>query len=406
MNNVLYPEWLRWPQTQALIKAFGAQASSLRFVGGAVRDALLCIPVKDVDAATTLTPEELTELLTLSHILVVPTGIAHGTITAVIEDKHFEITTLRNDVACDGRHAQVSFTQDWREDAARRDFTMNAMYLSTQGELFDYFGGEADARAGRVLFIGDAASRIAEDYLRVLRFFRFYAYYGQGEADATAVAACAQATPYMDVLSGERVQAELLKLLGAPSASDVLALMRERGILSAALSFAATDVGMFARLDRVEQLTGLAMPVGFRLAGFVWGQGAMLAPLADRLRLSNRIEKTLRLLLRYKDDLPLDAPLAVQKKLLRLLDGELFVALVLLSWAAGDSAIDTSSPYRAMLKLAGSWEIPVFPVTGDDLIARGIVPGKEMGEQLKRLEHAWEQADYRLDTPALLALLR
>ena len=175
--------WLHWPQTKRLVAAFAPYPQTLRFVGGAVRDSLLGREVKDVDAATTLLPEAVMALLEKAKIAAIPTGIDHGTVTAVIDGKHFEITTLRKDLACDGRHADVAFTDNWRDDAQRRDFTMNAMYLSPEGELFDYFDGETDARAGKVRFIGDAGARIAEDYLRILRFFRFFAHYGVGAPD-------------------------------------------------------------------------------------------------------------------------------------------------------------------------------------------------------------------------------
>ena len=174
--------------------------------------------VQDVDAATTLLPQATMALLEKAGIRAIPTGIAHGTVTAVIDGKHIEITTLRRDVATDGRHAEVAFTDDWEEDASRRDFTLNALYLSPSGELFDYFGGQADAKAGHVRFIGDPAARIAEDYLRILRFFRFHAHYGKSAPDAIALKACAHAAGHIESLSGERIQHELLKLLAAPHA--------------------------------------------------------------------------------------------------------------------------------------------------------------------------------------------
>ena len=200
------PAWLEWPETQSLVRAFAAKNTELRFVGGAVRDALAGRATSDVDVATPALPEAVMELLAAANIQAIPTGIKHGTVTAVLDKKHFEITTLRKDVSTDGRHAEVAYTDDWKADAARRDFTMNALYLSPAGELFDYFEGEKDAMAGRVRFIGGADARIKEDYLRILRFFRFYAWMGKGEADADALAACAANAPKIATLSGERIR--------------------------------------------------------------------------------------------------------------------------------------------------------------------------------------------------------
>lgn len=395
----LAPDWLHWPQTQRLIAAFAGGTEALRFVGGAVRDALLSRPVQDVDAATPLPPEAVMARLREARITAIPTGIAHGTVTAAVDGKHFEITTLRRDTACDGRHAEVAFTDDWRTDAARRDFTMNALYLTPAGTLFDYFGGEADARAGRVRFIGDAAERIAEDRLRILRFFRMHAHYGAGPPDAAAVAACTRDAAAMARLSGERVQAELLKLLAASGMSATLARMQREGILAAALGM-AVEVSLFAGLEAAESEAGMGLPPELKLAGFVWTRPEQLVALGARLRLPHKTQSALRLLLRHAADLPPSLPPAGQKKLLRQMGAELFTALALLCRAeTADGA------YAAMLRLAAEWQPPVFPVSGEDLIAQGIAPGRGMGERLRALEEAWEESDYRLDKPALLALL-
>jgi poly(A) polymerase len=246
MSNAIQippPSWLQQSPVRALIAAFAAVGSPLRFVGGCVRDSLLDRPVKDIDAATPAIPPQVITLLEKSGIKAIPTGIAHGTVTAVIENKHVEITTLRRDAQCDGRHASVEFSDDWREDAARRDFTMNALYLSPQGELFDYFGGLDDARHGRVRFIGEPASRIREDGLRVLRFFRFYAWFGRGAPDAAALEACVAERGMIKRLSGERIQKEMLTLLAAPGPVPALRAMQETGVLAevmlAPLSFSA-----------------------------------------------------------------------------------------------------------------------------------------------------------------------
>lgn len=403
MSGKLHADWLSWPEVKALAAVFAP--GSFRFVGGAVRDAVLGRAVSEVDAATILTPDAVMALLQKAGIRVIPTGIAHGTVTAMVSGVGFEITTLRNDVACDGRHADVIFTTDWKADAGRRDFTFNAMYVSPEGELFDYYGGEADAKAGRVVFIGDAAARIAEDYLRILRFFRFHAYYGRGPADAGAVQACADAAGNMAQLSGERVQAEILKLLAAPKACETFSVMQRHGILQAALGVEA-DAGMLVSLEAVEQGMEQKMPAALRLAGLVWHVPELVDVLVRRLRLSNKVEKNLRGLLRYKAELSGTITVLEQKRLLRRMGAELFHALVLLSWAAHGAKGADAPAYLAMLALAGEWQAPEFPVTGDDLIAHGVEPGKSLGERLRHLEEAWELSDYVLDRVQLLQMLQ
>jgi len=399
--------WLQWPQTRQLIAAFAPHPNAFRFVGGAVRDTLLSREVTDVDAATTLLPDAVMALLQQTGIRAIPTGIDHGTITAVIDGKHFEITTLRKDVATDGRHAEVAFTDDWKEDAARRDFTMNALYLSPEGELFDYFGGVTDARAGHVRFIGDAAARIAEDYLRVLRFFRFHAHYGKGAPDAAALAACAAAVEHLKGLSGERVQSELFKLFAAPHASQVLLLMQEKDLLPPLLGFDLHGSARFARYEMIEEVMGILLDPCVKLAAFIDTaksvyEGRMA--LVSRLRLSNRQEKILSLIWEYMSSVQPNMLEVQKKRLLRKLGAADFKATVIVRWAISDDAITMLSPYAEMIRLADSTKFPPFPVSGDDLIAVGFAPGKKLGEKLRVLEEAWEASDYRLTREQLLAL--
>ncbi len=209
----------------------------MRFVGGAIRNSLLKLKVEDVDVATKLTPQKVTELLEKSNIRAIPTGIKHGTVTALIDGKNFEITTLRSDISCDGRHAKVSWSSDWQEDARRRDFTMNALYLSAGGELFDYFCGTEDIEKGIVRFIGNPKERIAEDYLRILRFFRFFAYYGKGTINEEGLAACTSLAEGINNLSGERLQQEMLKILESVKAKETLEIMNKSGVLKYSLGF-------------------------------------------------------------------------------------------------------------------------------------------------------------------------
>jgi poly(A) polymerase len=231
--NLAAQAWLNDAKTRTLLAAFGDVP--LRFVGGCVRDAVMGRNVGDIDCATPAKPEEVVALLEAADIKAVPTGLAHGTITAVIDSKPFEITTLRKDVACDGRHAEVEYTDDWQQDALRRDFTMNALYCDAHGEVFDYTDGVDAARAGRIQFIGDAEARIREDGLRILRFFRFFATHGLGAPDTTALKACAAHKAMLADLSGERIQQEMLKLCAAESPYAALEAMQQGDVLAALL---------------------------------------------------------------------------------------------------------------------------------------------------------------------------
>jgi len=393
-------EWMQWPESTALAGVF--KKDELRFVGGCVRNALLDIPVTDVDAATPLLPDKVMQLLQAAGIKAVPTGIEHGTVTAVIGKKHFEITTLRKDTSCDGRHAVVEFTRDWKEDASRRDFTMNAIYLSPEGEMFDYFGGEADAKAGRVKFIGKPEDRIKEDYLRILRFFRFYAWYGKGEPDFNALSACVASAEGLKSLSGERIAQEMFKLLSAPAPYETLGLMRGHEILSRLLGGAVNSLEPIARLQRVETMMGRQADVHVRLALLVPGQ-KMLEHVISAWKLSNESKDHLHMLLVLSGRLHIGASVSEQKKLLRHLRAPRFKELAVLHWAL-DGDVDASrKQFEAMLKLADTWVIPEFPVTGKDLQAQGMAEGKALGDCLQSLEVTWEESDYRLTKKELLA---
>ena len=404
MTQISPPPWLQWPEITRLIQAFADAKADMRFVGGSVRDALLEKPVQDVDAATPLTPQATMMLLEKADIKVYPTGIDHGTVTAVIDKKHFEITTLRKDVSTDGRHAEVAYTDDWKEDAARRDFTLNALYLSPRGELFDYFGGAEDAKAGRVRFIGDPEQRIREDYLRILRFFRFYTWYGKGRADAAALAACTASAKHTEKLSGERIQQEMTKLLAAPMCHLTIDLMRESALFRHLFGFDLRDTGILARLDTLQATH--SMPPYLKWMGFILAcdipADVALDNICERLRLSNAVARALRQTFLHYDQINPDMSAAAQKKLLRRLEPELFRYAILIQWARGNDFISPGHPYATLLKLANEWQPPLFPVTGDDLIALGIAPGKPMGELLHRLEEQWEDSDYKLTKEQLL----
>lgn len=387
------------PATSSVIDALAAGGAEARFVGGAVRDALLGRPIGDIDIATPAPPERVTELLEERGIKVVPTGLAHGTVTAIAgtPPRHFEITTLRRDVETYGRHARVAFDADWAADAARRDFTINAIYLTPDGVIHDPVGGLADLRARHVRFVGDAATRIAEDVLRILRYYRFEARFGAGGGDAHARAACRAAAHLLPNLSIERIAQELVRLLETPDPVAALDMMREDGVLGVALPEAS-------RLDRLRRLIGIE-PKGDplrRLAALVDVDAAGAVALAERLRLSNAWRDRLRgLATPWPLDLQGDA--RAQRRSLYRLGAERYRDLALLQAAEG-----AMSPKRLaeLLILAEAWAFPVFPVTGHDVTSLGVPSGPRVGRLLGALHDWWEGGDFTADRAACLARLK
>ncbi|MCE2926928.1 MAG: CCA tRNA nucleotidyltransferase [Rickettsiales bacterium] len=403
----LHPEWLSWPETKTLIAAFAEYPDSLRFVGGAVRDSLLGREVKEVDAATTRYPGE-TQSLAIRHGLrAIPTGLEHGTITIVIGEKSFEVTTLRKDIKTDGRHAEVTFTDNWQEDAARRDFTMNALYLSPDGEMFDYFGGETDARSGNVAFIGNPEERIKEDYLRILRFFRFYAHYGKIQPDAKALNACKANAEKLKTLPVERIWQELSKLLTASRTADALQLMHKHGALSFVLGANPNNTDMVRRAEEIAALSSVAISVETKLVALMESVSPAIkaAALAAHLKSSLATRKNMELLQANYPSLMTDLTLVKQKKLVRALGQELAVQALILAWAISDEKAINTHSYHEALVFMRSWQPPKFPVSGSDLMALGKPAGKELGDALAKLEALWEASDYHLTKAELLGKL-
>jgi poly(A) polymerase len=393
--------WLTAPASREVLDALTADGRPARFVGGCVRDALLVRRVRELDLATPEPPERILVLLQRRGIRAVPTGIEHGTVTAVVAGRHFEITTLRRDVATDGRHAEVAFTDDFEVDAARRDFTINAMSCDRDGRLFDYFGGRADLEAGRVRFVGPPAQRIAEDYLRILRFFRFFSHNGRPPADAAALQACAAAAPDIARLSGERIRTEMLKLLAARDPLPALDLMMEAGVLDQVVP---TPVAL-DRLARLLQVAPDADPL-LRL-------GALLRPppapadaaarIALRWHLSRRDAERLERL--TEDELPsLRAAPAGRRRSLYRLGPDRYIDLLRL--AAAHSRGDAARPLRAALAMARGWQPPALPISGDDLLALGVPAGPRLGALLRSVESWWESLDFQPDRAACCARAR
>ena len=361
--------WRERPGIAELVAALG----QARFVGGAVRDTLLGLPVSDVDLATPLEPPEVVRRLQAAGIKAIPTGIAHGTVTAVSHGAVVEVTTLRRDVATDGRHAVVAYTDSWHEDAARRDFTINALYAEPlNGRVDDFFGGLADLEARRVRFIGDPLRRIAEDHLRILRFFRFHARFG-GTVDADGLAACTARANDLMALSRERVAAELLKLLVAPGAVETVALMIARGIFVPVLP-EITDCGRLVDLAKIEIAAGIAPDPIRRLAALLPRDPAMAESVAARLKLSKAQRQRLVLALTdragnaWEDAYRHGREAAIDRFLL---------------------CNDGDAP-RALLE----WPIPRLPIGGGALVGRGLTAGPAVAAALKRIEDQWVAEEF------------
>lgn len=417
IHRIQPPAWMIQPQMRAILAALMAEGAAARFVGGCVRDALLDVPPADIDIATPATPEQVLKLLKRARIKAIPTGLDHGTVTAVLPPVQCEITTLRRDIDTDGRHAVVQFGIDWSEDAARRDFTINALYADADGGIFDPTGlGLADLQAGRVRFIGDADQRVREDYLRALRFFRFHARFAAAAPDPDALAACREAVPGMARLSAERVSAELIKLLALPKAASALAAMQGCGLLAAILPEARLDIAALERLIGLQQQLGQA---DLADAADPWLRLSLLvgpdwAAAADRLKLSNAQRKRLEDLASPMGDAAFWAAFADPARREALyydLGGLLCRDLALLA-ATRDSGSDEpgAAPRAAalpgLLAAMRGWRKPVFPLRGADLLAHGLRHGPGLGGLLKELEAWWRQDGCRADREACLAYLR
>ena len=374
--------WNRWPGMDRLLAALGADAGDTRVVGGAVRDTLLGLPVADVDLATRLPPDAVMARVRAAGLKAVPTGLQHGTVTAVVGGRPVEVTTLRRDVETDGRHAVVAFTDDWRDDAGRRDFTINALYAdSASGDVFDYFDGEADIAARRIRFIGDPLRRIAEDHLRILRFFRFHARFGAGEPDPSGLAACAARANDLMALSRERIADELLKLLALRRPAPTVRIMFEAGLFAPVLpEVGPAEVAALEALTAAEAALDVPPDALRRLGALLPPDPAVAADIAARMRMSKAARARLACLAERSDA---DA-------------GQAIAALAYRHGA--DCARDRlllagAATPRALATLAG-WEKPRLPIGGGALIARGMPPGPAVAAALRTIEERWVAAGF------------
>ena len=386
--------WMTAPETRQVFAALG----EARFVGGAVRNALLGASVADIDVAVPMPPSETLAHLTNHGIKVIATGLDHGTVTAIAGAHAFEITSLRRDVETDGRHAKVTFTDDWAEDAARRDFTINALYATLDGEIFDYATGVEDLIAGKVRFMGDPDTRIAEDYLRVLRLFRFHAWYGKGDLDPDGLRAAAAAKDRLKTLSAERIAKELLRLLEAGSPEPVLRVMAATGILSVLLPGAL-------QLTRLEHLSAIDAdnmyprdPV-LRLAALLPDDSDKAHAVADALKLSNadrtRLEQALS-----GERISAQLPAKQARRLLYRIGVPRFRDKVMLAWASAPPAAPALS-WRMLLSMADNWQRPRFPLSGLDVMQAGVAQGPDVGRLLAKVEDWWIGTDFAADEGAL-----
>jgi len=378
--------------TRRLMTALATAGVGARFVGGCVRNAVLERAIDDIDIAVDKPPAEVIRALEAARIKNVPTGLKHGTVTAILDGRPFELTTLRRDIETDGRRATVAFTDDWLADAERRDFTFNAMYADADGTLYDPFDGRADLAAGRVRFIGDADTRIAEDRLRVLRFFRFNAWYGKPPLDGAGFEACRRNAGAVRELSAERVRKELLRLLAAPEPADALAAMAEAGALDHWLpeyDGTARLRALVAREDRPNSLRRFAsvLPVG-----------TDATQIGKRLKLSTQEALRLEVMLAPQPAIDIAGGPAAWRAGIYQLGQVLYADRLLL-------AIDTPGDWRAALDMARAWTPPELPVGGRDALALGLAPGPQVGKLMEAVERWWIEGDFSADRAACLAEL-
>ena len=404
-TNIVSAPWLTALETRAVMNALRKERpDASRFVGGCVRNALMGREVDDIDIATQLTPDKVILAAKQAGLAAHPTGIEHGTITVVSNHRPYEVTTLRRDVTTDGRRATVAFTESWDEDAQRRDFRLNALYANAAGEVFDPTGGGVeDAKAGRIVFVGDPETRIREDYLRILRFFRFNAWYGKGALDAVGLAACEKLRDGLAQLSAERVWKEIKKLLDAPDPRAAIAALAGAGIDRVVVP-EVTEKARKMQLLTIEAELLLPHDPITRVAAALPNQDAARS-LARRLKLSN--EERERLVAALGDEPRLVSYMSMRevRRALYRLGAETFVDRAMLAWA--QEGVGKSAPqWRALIELAKTWVRPVLPLSGDDVMAAGVPVGPKIGEVLREVENWWIDADFPDDKLALVERLK
>ncbi len=412
MSGIAGQSWFSKPGLQRIFSLLNADGGEVCVVGGAVRNALMGLPVGDIDMATTLPPQDVVERAKEAGIKAVPTGIDHGTVTLVVDGEGYEVTTLRRDVTTDGRHAEVAFGTDWKEDAERRDLTINALYADASGEVIDMIGGLADIETKTVRFIGDAATRIAEDHLRILRFFRFFAYYGSGRPDADGLRASARAKDKLSTLSAERVWSEMKKLLSADDPSRALLWMRQAGVLAQILPETEKwGIDAIHCLVASEQALGWKPDPMLRLASIIPPDAERVAALASRLRMSKNEAARLDQWAKAPAVDPSLAETALDRLLYRQgVEGvkarlKLALASARADVSGADASMQKIARLSTLLTRAEKFSKPAFPLSGADVLAAGLPAGPQVGEILGELEATWIDGNFALDREALLSRL-
>jgi poly(A) polymerase len=413
MTTVAEEAWFKDAALGRVLALLNAEGGEGRVVGGAVRNSLMGLDVADIDLATTLLPDVVVERAKGAGIKAVPTGIAHGTVTLVVGGTPFEVTTLRRDVETNGRHAEVAFSTDWQADAERRDLTINALYAGADGVVIDLVGGLADIETRTIRFIGEASTRIAEDHLRILRFFRFFAWYGTGRPDAAGLRACAAARATLAALSAERVWSETKKLLAAPDPGRALLWMRQVSVLNDILPETEKwGIDAIPALIATEKALGWGPDPLLRLAAIIPPDRPRLAKLSERLRLSKAEGARLAnwAAAPVIDD---ESSLAALDRLLyrHEPEGILTRLKLALAVARGKAEGDFAEMARTarigkLLDRAVGWTKPVFPISGADALSVGIPAGRRVGELLADLERQWVDGNFSMDRATLLARLR
>ena len=413
MSGIAGQSWFSKPGLTRIFELLNADGGEVRVVGGAVRNALMGLPVGDIDLATTLPPQDVVERAKEAGIKAVPTGIEHGTVTLVLDGEGYEVTTLRRDVETDGRHAQVAFGTDWKEDAERRDLTINALYADAAGEVIDLIGGLPDIETRTVRFIGDAARRIAEDRLRILRFFRFFAYYGSGRPDADGLRASARAKDTLSTLSAERVWSEMKKLLSAQDPSRALLWMRQAGVLAQILPETEKwGIDAIHGLVAAERALGWTPDAMLRLASIIPPDVERLAAISARLRMSKNEAARLEQWAKTPAIDPAMAETALDRLLYRQSPEALKMRLKLALSSAradvsgGEASMQKIARLSTLLARAERFQKPVFPLSGADVLAAGVTPGPKVGEILGQLEEKWVEGNFAAEREVLLARLR
>jgi poly(A) polymerase len=398
IGSLAIQEWMIDPETVKVMEALEATGVEARFVGGCVRNALVNKPVADIDIATPLLPEDVMDHLDKAKISFVPTGLLHGTITAISGGKAFEITTLRRDMRPRGRHADVVFTDDWKLDAARRDFTINAMSADAHGTLYDYFDGIRHLREGRVVFVGDPETRIKEDILRLLRYFRFLAQFSLGAPEENALAACRKLAHLLPRLSSERIRQEVFKLLETPRAAEIWALMLDQGVTAHILP-EAINLKRLAFFIKAETLVHAPPLPLWRLAALLEVTRNGLKDVAEFLKLSTRDVDSLNALLFSPIAVHTNDPAAQLRRAAYRLGHDITLGLLMLDSAGQRNLVNLEQAHRAV----AAFRPPVFPLTGQDVLATGVKPGPEVGEILRQVETWWIDADFAPGRSACLA---